>query len=96
MAIKVDKLNLYSAIYDVYTDFEQCDMKPRSADWLIYIDKRKTLCECVRRKLPIYFTYSEEDILKSWDDFGKNKVKYKEMIQVLRSKNRVCIVKKDS
>lgn len=86
--MKLEKLNLYSAIFDVYTNFEENNLKPRSADWLIYSMKREQLCLSVRDKFPIQHNYSDEEILKAWDDFGKNKQKYKMTIGLMCKKHR--------
>ena len=81
--MKFSEYPLYNAIHDVYCEFEQTNLKPRSADWLIYRSKREQLKSLINSKL-VDSLYTEEDMLKAWDDFGKNKSKYKLLIAAAR------------
>lgn len=80
--MKFDDFDLYKSVYDVYLIFEKEDKKPRSSDWFIYKSKRKVLTNLVLDKLASTSSelYGQEQILKAWDDFGKNKEKYKLII----------------
>lgn len=94
--MKFFEFNLYSAIHDVYLDFEKTSRKPRSADWLIYHKKRQLLCGLIERKIAENepdADYSDERILKAWDDFGKNKEKYKLIIAVAEKFGKQCFYK---
>lgn len=70
---KNNKLEL--AILTIYSGVKN----PRSSDWFIYIKKRNDLiCQIKRSYLNIFndrCLISEEEILKAWDVFGKNKNK---------------------
>ncbi len=96
--MKFHEFNLYSAIHDVYLEFEKTSRKPRSDDWLIYQSKRHELCSLINGKilsLPAALRADEaepshERILKAWDDFGKNKEKYKLIISVANKFGRQC------
>jgi hypothetical protein len=85
--MKFDEFPLYDALHDIYVEFEAKKQKPRSADWLIYHRKRDHLVSLVQAKLS---GFEEEEILKAWDDFGKNKEKYKLLIGVCRKYGSKC------
>lgn len=90
--MKFQDFNLYRAIYGIYNQFEQEDRKPRSSDWLIYKSKRKLLRDLVIANLVAIDgnLYSEEEILKAWDDFGKNKEKCKLIVETGIIKGYTC------
>lgn len=81
--MKFSDFDLYRAIHSVYLQFEKEDKKPRSADWFIYKSKRKLLINMVITNIVGFCgnLYGEEEILKAWDDFGKNKEKYKLIVE---------------
>jgi hypothetical protein len=87
--MKFSEFFLYNSIHDVYLGFERSHLKPRSADWLIYHDKRKQLTDLISKNFEGN-TFSEEKILKAWDDFGKNKEKYKLLLSVANTFGRRC------
>ncbi len=85
--MKFDEYQLYDALHDIYVAFEKDNQKPRSADWLIYHRKRQHLVGLVHARV---MTWDEEQILKAWDDFGKNKEKYKLLIATARKYGSKC------
>jgi len=85
--MKFEEFELYNAIHDIYIDFEKNKQKPRSADWLIYHRKRDHLVGLIQAKIA---DQDEEEILKAWDDFGKNKEKYKLLIGAARKFGSKC------
>lgn len=92
LKMKFEDFNLYRAIYNVYNTFELENKKPRSADWLIYKSKRKILRNLIINNLIAINgnLYSEEEILKAWDDFGKNKEKCRLIIETGVLKGFMC------
>jgi len=87
--MKFIEFPLYNAVHDVYLEFERQQLKPRSADWLIYQNKRLQLKKLIYSKMSEE-SFSEEKILKAWDDFGKNKEKYKLLISVANTFGHHC------
>lgn len=90
--MKFEDFDLYRAIYNVYNEFEKNDKKPRSSDWFIYKIKRKMLRNLIITNLVAIDgnLYSEEEILKAWDDFGKNKEKYRLIVETGILKGTTC------
>ncbi len=94
--MKFFEFPLYYAVHDIYINFEQKKLKPRSADWLIYKNKRNQLTSLIvgkaerRNDFLLPSLFEEEKILKAWDDFGKNKEKYKLIISVANTFGQFC------
>jgi len=90
--MKFEDFDLYRAIYSVYNNFEIEDKKPRSSDWFIYKSKRKILRNLIITNLIAINgnLYSEEEILKAWDDFGKNKEKCRLIVETGIIKGYTC------
>ncbi|RDJ35417.1 MAG: hypothetical protein DWQ19_11415 [Crenarchaeota archaeon] len=86
--MKFSDFDLYNTVHDIYLEFERNQNKPRSADWLIYHRKRQFLCHLVIERTGQQ--YDEEKILKAWDDFGKNKDKYRLIVAVADRFGRKC------
>ena len=87
--MKFVEFPLYNAIHDVYVNFEKIHWKPHSADWLIYHEKRNQLTKLISEIIGDN-VFTEERILKAWDDFGKNKEKYKLIISVANTFGHHC------
>ncbi len=87
--MKFQDFYLYAAIHDVYLDYEKSNRKPRSANWLIYASNRRLLCDAINGH-KISDRWHDERILKAWDDFGKNKEKYKLIIAVAKRFDKQC------
>lgn len=88
--MKFQEYHLYNSINDVYCCIESLNKKPRSADWLIFRDKRRELKQLIIENMADDVFYTEEQILKAWDDFGKNKEKNKLIIAVARKFGCSC------
>lgn len=98
--MKFKEYELYYSINNVYSFFEENNFKPRSADWYIFENKRKSLCNFVLKEFGKIVTNiwvhdppdipSHERILKAWDDFGKNKEKYKFLINLVKKHGKKC------
>lgn len=98
--MKFKEYELYYSINNVYSFFEENNLKPRSADWYIFENKRISLCNFVIKefkKITKNIWIEEqleipscEKILKSWDDFGKNKEKYKFLINLIKKHGKIC------
>lgn len=82
--MKFDEIGLYNSILKTYNKFETQKKNPRSSDWFIYSEKRRELLGEINANL------AEEYVLKSWDDFGKNKKKYRILIPLMLRKACQC------
>ena len=67
--------NLFVAILAIYSGINN----PRSSDWFIFETKRNFLVSKIRNSYKEIFGVScaenDEQLLKVWDIFGKNKLK---------------------
>lgn len=95
--MKFFEYDLYHTVSKVYEHYEASNLKPRSADWFIYREQRAKLMQDVLDELPKTLLVKDrsvdictERVLKAWDDFGKNKKKYKTLILIAEASGRGC------